>query len=1034
MKMRKKKFLGILLGMVLLLGLLSGTCMTALAYDGNPYAGLVNTTTTVKFNDMDWYIIKDQSTSATEGTVTLFAKDPIGISTFNGSPNNYSSSTVRNYLNGLTNSGGSFYSVARAIAPTNLTDVNVSNAKLWLLSSDEARVIEDTNTDLLKCSRATGSEGPTYWLRSKAESEQYADTNVAIVSSSTGFVNYLYGITPSLNIMGNTRHFTYGVRPALTLDLSKVDYDSETKTFSLKPEPAVVTKAPTAQNLTYDSSDHELVTAGQASGGTIKYALGLDEETEPDDSEYDGAIPTAADAGTYFVWYKAFGDATHSDSAAACLPVIIYPADSSGSAEGHEEGLTYTGQAQDLIRAGSAQGGTMQYALGDDASTPPEDSLFAEEIPTGTDAGEYYVWYRVAGDANHNDVPPACLTVTINKAAIAPEVSITGWNYGESANAPELNAEGNPGNGDVIYNYSEDADGEYTQTVPTEAGSYYVFAYVTETKNYKEGSTRPIGFAISRASIAITADDKSGTYGQNVQKLTYTVYGGYVDGDDLGISVTSAVKKGSDVGDYPITVSWTENKNYYARLYDGTYTVREARMNVTASGYSGAYDGKAHKVTVSAPGGATIYYARTQLTADNYADAGSTSAITRTNTGTTTVYYYVVKKNYEPAAGKGTITISTAPIDLASAGSGGQPTAKNGTYNGKSQKLLSAPAKRPAGCAKIQYRMSGKTSWSDSIPAAVKAGSYTVEYRYVGDKNHKDSAAFRIKASIARAKITITAQDKSSPREASIKKLTWEVTGAYVSGDNLGIKASTTAQKTSKPGKYTISVSWNKNANYTATLKNGTYTITDRITGTEIERTKTSLNSGLRAWWDGEKLMVSWGKVEGAERYDIQAAYCGKDEPKYNKTINGNNLTVTEITSLDGKKVDHTKNIKIRVVAYRKVDGKFTKMSWSLIAHVTGSRGSTSAYTNARRVTVQKSSYVLSTGKTAVVKAETVPEIQGKKLLGNDHAARYRYSSDNKKVATIDENGKITAVGKGTCHIYIYAQNGTSTKVTVTVK
>ena len=206
--MRKKRFLGILLGMVLLLGLLSGTCMTALAYDGNPYAGLVNTTTTVKFNDMDWYIIKDQSTSATEGTVTLFAKDPIGISTFNGSPNNYSSSTVRNYLNGLTNSGGSFYSVARAIAPTNLTDVNVSGAKLWLLSSYEARVIEDTNTDLLKCSRATGSEGPTYWLRSKAKSEQYADTNVAIVSSSTGSVNYQYGITPSLNIMGTTRHFT----------------------------------------------------------------------------------------------------------------------------------------------------------------------------------------------------------------------------------------------------------------------------------------------------------------------------------------------------------------------------------------------------------------------------------------------------------------------------------------------------------------------------------------------------------------------------------------------------------------------------------------------------------------------------------------------------------------------------------------------------------------------------------------------------------------------------------------------------------
>ena len=78
---KKKRFLGILLGMVLLLGLLPGMSLSALAYDGDPYADMVNTTTTVRFNDIDWYIIKDESTSAAKGTVTLFAKDPIGVST-----------------------------------------------------------------------------------------------------------------------------------------------------------------------------------------------------------------------------------------------------------------------------------------------------------------------------------------------------------------------------------------------------------------------------------------------------------------------------------------------------------------------------------------------------------------------------------------------------------------------------------------------------------------------------------------------------------------------------------------------------------------------------------------------------------------------------------------------------------------------------------------------------------------------------------------------------------------------------------------
>ena len=39
--------LSILLGVVLLLGLLPGMSLTALAYDDNPYTGLVYTTTTV---------------------------------------------------------------------------------------------------------------------------------------------------------------------------------------------------------------------------------------------------------------------------------------------------------------------------------------------------------------------------------------------------------------------------------------------------------------------------------------------------------------------------------------------------------------------------------------------------------------------------------------------------------------------------------------------------------------------------------------------------------------------------------------------------------------------------------------------------------------------------------------------------------------------------------------------------------------------------------------------------------------------------
>ena len=73
-----------------------------------------------------------------------------------------------------------------------------------------------------------------------------------------------------------------------------------------------------------------------------------------------------------------------------------------------QENLTYTGQEQALITAGMTDYGTMQYSL-------TENGTYSQDIPTGTDAGAYTVWYQVIGDANHNDTAPASVAVSIRK-------------------------------------------------------------------------------------------------------------------------------------------------------------------------------------------------------------------------------------------------------------------------------------------------------------------------------------------------------------------------------------------------------------------------------------------------------------------------------------------------------------------------------------------------------------------------------------------------------------------------------------------
>ena len=58
---------------------------------------------------------------------------------------------------------------------------------------------------------------------------------------------------------------------------------------------------------------------------------------------------------------------------------------------------------------------------------------------------------------------------------------------------------------------------------------------------------------------------------------------------------------------------------------------------------------------------------------------------------------------------------------------------------------------------------------------------------------------------------------------------------------------------------------------------------------------------------------------------------------------------------------------------------------------------------------------------------------KNKKLMPKSHVATLRYLTSNKKVATVSKSGKITARGKGSCVIYVFAHNGVSKQVKVTV-
>lgn len=73
--------------------------------------------------------------------------------------------------------------------------------------------------------------------------------------------------------------------------------------------------------------------------------------------------------------------------------------------------LTYNGNAQPLITAGSTSGGRMEYRLGNTGD-------YSADVPMATDAGIYTVWYKVVGDDTHDSAAEQSFSVSIAKAKI----------------------------------------------------------------------------------------------------------------------------------------------------------------------------------------------------------------------------------------------------------------------------------------------------------------------------------------------------------------------------------------------------------------------------------------------------------------------------------------------------------------------------------------------------------------------------------------------------------------------------------------
>ncbi len=168
---------------------------------------------------------------------------------------------------------------------------------------------------------------------------------------------------------------------------------------------------------------------------------------------------------------------------------------------------------------------------------------------------------------------------------------------------------------------------------------------------------------------------------------------------------------------------------------------------------------------------------------------------------------------------------------------------------------------------------------------------------------------------------------------------------------------------------------------------------------------------------------LTWQKVSGATSYVIYASKCGNSN-KIKKIATVKKNTYTH------KKLKKKTYYKYVVVAVKSTVIGTRTVSISKMIHVS-TKGS--KYGNFKKVSVTKAVLTkakkLKKGKSLTLGAKAVKASSKAKIH-----VKLRYQTSNKKVATVSGKGVIKGVSKGSCYVFVYAQNGVYKKIPVTVK
>ena len=380
---------------------------------------------------------------------------------------------------------------------------------------------------------------------------------------------------------------------------------------------------------TYGATANTPTVSGNTDNGTVTYTYAA-QGTET----FSKTVPTAA--GNYTV-KATIAETANYNGAEATADFTISKAAPTVTAPTAIADITYTGNAQALVNAGTTSAGTLQYKLG-------ANGTYSTSIPTGTDAGEYEVYYIVVGDNNHSDVnETGPINVTISKAAgsISFTETTVSKTFGDNAFTKEAT---NTGDGAVSYSSSvtnvATVDAGTGLVTIVGAGEATITATVTDGTNYTY-ATKTASYTLNVATDAmeVSATGYDGTYDGQAHTITVNAPQGatVMYGTTEGTYNLQAAPTYTNAGNYTVYYQVTM-KNFTTVTGSKTVTIAKANATITKAPEAIAElkDTGKEQVLITAgeaEGGEMVY----STDGTNY----SAELPTATAEGTYTIYYKV---------------------------------------------------------------------------------------------------------------------------------------------------------------------------------------------------------------------------------------------------------------------------------------------------------------------------------------------------------------------------------------------------------